>query len=124
MLESITERLAFYGYEPSVEDETALTFLLSKTEDHVKNFCNLTTVPEELKSTVVECVTLEFLQALSLSGHLDDVNITVDKVSSISEGDVSISYASNSSKQTLSDACEKAKNQLDAELLPFRRMRW
>lgn len=124
MLEPITERLAFYGYKPSVEDETALTFLLSKTEDHVKNFCNLTTVPEELKSTVVECVTLEFLQALSLSGRLDDVNITVDKVSSISEGDVSISYASNSSKQTLSDACEKAKNQLDAGLLPFRRMRW
>ena len=124
MLESITERLAFYGYEPSVEDETALTFLLSKTVNHVKDFCNLTIVPGELESTMVECVTLEFLQALSLSGRLDDVNITVDKVSSISEGDVSISYDSSSSKQTLSDACEKAKQQLDAELLPFRRLRW
>lgn len=124
MLESITERLAFYGYEPSVEDETALTFLLSKTVDHVKNFCNLTIMPGELESTVVECVTLEFLQALSLSGRLDDVNITVDKVSSISEGDVSISYDSSSSKQTVSEAFENAKNQLDTELLSFRRMRW
>ena len=119
MLQTVKERLAFMGYTVSAADETALIFLIGKTDDHIKNYCNIDKVPRELKRTEADMIALEFLNTKAASGGLGDTSINLERVTQISEGDTSVSYA-NDSAGSLSSVYEEMKRKFESDLLPFR----
>lgn len=123
MLQTVKERLAFMGYTVSAADETALIFLIGKTDDHIKNYCNIDKVPRELKRTEADMIALEFLNTKAAGGGLGDTSINLERVTQITEGDTSVSYA-NDSTGSLSSVYEEMKRKFESDLLPFRAMRW
>lgn len=131
MLEKVAQRLAAWGYEVTrsqegeaqTADEIAITFLISKTDKYIKNYCNIAEVPEELEESEIDMIAIDFLKQKAVSGGLDTTGLRVDGISSISEGDASVSYSSGSSV-TLPAVYEQISDRFEADLLPFRRMRW
>lgn len=131
MLQKIKDRLKMWGYEVAeseepntlTPDETAIQFLIAKTEEHIKNYCNISEVPEELEYSEIDMVCIEFLKEKALSGGLETSGLQIDAISSITEGDVSVSYASGSSI-SLPAIYASISSRFESDLLPFRRMRW
>ena len=77
----------------------------------------------ELEETEIDMICVEFLKGKALSGGLDLSEIQIDSISSITEGDVSVSY-SGGSTFVLSQHYEDMKRKFEADLIPFRAMRW
>ena len=131
MLQKIKERLLAWGYEVAeseepetlTPDETAIQFLIAKTEAYIKNYCNIDEVPEELEYSEIDMICVEFLNGKALSGGLEASSLRIDAISSITEGDVTVSYASGSSI-SLPTAYSRISSKFEADLIPFRRMRW
>ena len=123
MLQAVIQRLADIGYEVSDGDKTALTFLIGKTDDYIRNYCNVSEVPKQVRRSEADAVAAEFIAAKAMSGGLDDSAINVSSVSQVSEGDTSVSY-SNDGTGSFNAFYAEAKRRLDTDMLPFRRMRW
>lgn len=70
-----------------------LEFTLEKTEDTIKNYCNIKEIPEELNNTV-----LSMAVDLYRNENLGFEESPLGSVSSISEGDTTVSYKSSSNE--------------------------
>ena len=92
MIEEVKARLASFGYEVGESDEWMLTFLIQKVENHIKNICNVSTIPEELLNIAVDMVVGEFLFNKKSTGNLAGFNLEID-IKQMQEGDTSITYA-------------------------------
>lgn len=123
MLEKITARLAGWGYEVVEGDTFALEFLIAKTENHIRDFCNIEEIPESLEQSEIDVICADFLGEKALTGGLDLAGITIESIASITEGDASVSY-SGGSAFTLSKVCEEKRRKFEEDLMPFRAMRW
>lgn len=98
MIDDVKERLESIGYD--VDETTGSTDLflinlvIAKTEAHIKNSCNITSIPDGLYKIAVDMACGNFLyekkavDADSLTGF--DLDAAVKQ---ISEGDTSITYA-------------------------------
>ena len=109
--------------ETPTPDELQIQFIIEKTEAYIKNYCNISEVPEELEKSEIDMVAIEFLKEKALAGGLDVSSLRTDAISSITEGDVTVSYASGSSI-SLPTVYGSIRSRFEADLLPFRRMRW
>ena len=80
-----------------------ISFYLEATEDFVKAYCNIDSIPKGLKSTVLEMASLR-VKANS-KGSASALGEGLKQVGSISDRNQSISYASGSSgsKQFISE---------------------
>ena len=97
MITEIKTRLETLGYTVKSEDEAFIAFVLEKTNERIKMFTNLSVVPEELKYEIIDAVASEFMLAKLATNEVD-----VERaVQSITEGDVSVTFASGSDKVTL-----------------------
>lgn len=121
MLEDVKKRLAMFGYTVVEDDAWLLSFNISKVENHIKNQCNVETIPEGLYEIAVDMVVGEFLLGKKATNQLTGFDIE-GAVKSISEGDTSITFAGNN---------EERMNQLIAYLLhdsadfsSYRRIKW
>jgi hypothetical protein len=123
MLEKIAARLLGWGYEAVEADTFVLEFLISKTENHIRDFCNIEDIPESLEQSEIDVICADFLGEKALSGGLDLSGITIESIASITEGDASVSY-SGGSAFTLSKVCDAIKRKFEEDLMPFRAMRW
>lgn len=123
MLQKVIIRLADMGYMVSDDDTAALTFLIGKTEEHIKNYCNIEEVPAELEHAEIDAVAAEFLSNMAMYGGLDGTAIKLSKVTSVTEGDTSVSYADDG-VNTVNAWCETSRRVLELDMLPFRRLRW
>ena len=92
MLEDVKERLASFDYQVTEADSWMLTFLIQKVENHIKNICNVSTIPEELLNIAVDMVVGEFLLNKKSIGSLEGFNLET-AIKQIQEGDTSITYA-------------------------------
>lgn len=111
------------GYTASAADDTALVFLIGKTDDYIKNYCNIDEVPRSLEKAEADAIATEFLMTKALHGGLDGTGINVKSVASVTEGDASVSYATGEAG-SLDVTYQAAKKQLDLDMLPFRELRW
>ena len=123
MLQKIEQRLLSWGYTMEDFDFYAVEFLIDKTENYILNFCNIAKIPESLEQAEIDMICVEFLKGKALSGGLDLSGIQMDSISSITEGDVTVSY-SGGSKFVLSEYYESMKKKFEEDLMPFRAMRW
>ena len=123
----VTERLKDLGYTVTDGDISMLQFELDKTIDYVKNYCNITTIPEILDNRIIDKVCYYFLYNKKNSGSLDGFDYDV-VIKSVKEGDTTITYAVGQGEDTPEnrfDAFVKSLERgFDKWITPHRCVRW
>lgn len=121
-------RLQTLGYNIDEGDNAALEYVINGTEQYIKNFCNISEIPDELYYVAVDIAAGTLLK----SKHSIDINVCEnidfesDSIKSITEGDVSVTYNSdsvNSAAAKYSTFLDKLCKR-DKDLIAFRKMRW
>ena len=69
--EMVVQRLTMFGYVPTPEDTPHIEFELNLILDYVKNYCNITEIPEILDRRIVDRVCGSYLFGKKNSGTLD-----------------------------------------------------
>lgn len=123
IVELIQARLQGLGLDVPAEAE--LTFSISRAENYIKSFCNISEIPQALNFALCEIACGYFLQDGMLLNNISGIDISVGQEKSISEGDVSVSYGDVKSAE------DKIKNLIDSmfkntktELIKYRRLVW
>lgn len=123
----VVEKLNSLGYNLNNGDELALHFAIESTERYIQNYCNIKEIPTELYSIAVEMCAGKLVKGKLDSGVKvnDLIDFEACNISSITEGDVSVSYNTDSNNavnryiEMLGKMCDK-----DNELRRFKRLRW
>lgn len=114
MLEEIKMLL---GITDQSQDK-CIEFVLSRVTNRIKKYCNLTTIPTQLKETVVQiCVDTYKVSMLGSAKNEGEVK-------NISKGDTSTSFRTPS--EIANDYIKNPNfmNDYKAELNLFRKLRW
>ena len=126
LLDELRKMLGSFGYKTTEEDDIVLALLLSHREQSIKNECNIDMVPTGLDHILINQVCGRFLLARYTSGQLELPSLDLGgALSSISEGDVSVSFDSDASddakmQMLIRALCDTGKD----ELLCYRKLRW
>lgn len=125
--EQVIERLGQLGYTTTEADNGSIDFELTKTLNYVKNYCNITTIPEILDPRIIDRVCSDFLYYKKNSGSLEGFNYD-SVIKSIKEGDTQIQYAVGQGEDTPENRFDAFVKQLergfDKWITPHRRLRW
>lgn len=124
----VVERLNTLGYNLNEGDIVTLQFAINGTEQYIKKFCNISEIPNELYYVAVDMAAGTLLKTKQSIGvdTLEGIDLDSDNIKSITEGDVSVTYnsdSSNSATARYNALLDKLCNRKD-ELIPFRKMRW
>lgn len=126
-IESIIKRLGQLGYVATEEDCDIIEFELEKILNYVKNYCNITEIPEILEPRIVDRVSGEFLFYQKNSGNLTGFDYDA-VIKEIKEGDTSLKYATGTDGDTPESRFDKFLNKMergfDKWICPHRRLRW
>lgn len=125
--EMVVQRLTMFGYVPTSEDTPHIEFELNSVLNYVKNYCNITEIPEILDIRIVDRVCSSYLFNKKNSGTL--TNFDYDAViKQIKEGDTTIHYAVGQGEDTPENRFDSLVKQLergfDKWCTPHRRLRW
>lgn len=130
MYEAVAARLAMLGYAAAEKDRPALEYLTGRCEAELLAGINHKTLPDGLRYTLVNMVAGSFLQDKLAAGALEIDGLDFSgPAKSITEGDVSITFASASDSTaspearflaTLSGMARPSEKILGA----YRRLRW
>lgn len=124
MIETIKSRLKSLGYEADNNDIFALQFVLTQVENHIKNFCNISEIPAELNTVVVDRVCGTFLNQKKASGQLTGAQIE-GVVKRIADGDTTVEFAGNTDAETVFNSyINNLVNGNDSDLIRFRKLCW
>lgn len=125
--DKVISLLTRIGYTPIEEDEFLIDFTIDKVGNDIKNYCNISEVPEGLAYVFVYRVCGEFLKAMKNSGSLEmrDMKLDVAFVTSISMGDTSTSFSDKGSDEARIDSlinylCTTGQDSINA----YRCIRW
>ena len=109
--------------ELNVTDDEVIDFMINKTQEYIKNYCNVEKVPLGLKYVAIDMCCGSFLKNKSLRGDLGGFDIK-EAIKSIKEGDITISYNSAaSSSELLHLFIDRLINREDM-LICYRKMKW
>lgn len=124
-LEKIKLRLKSLGYEVVEGDDFALNFIMSKVEQHIKHFCNITEVPECLEYVFIDMCCGEFLQSKKSMSQLNDIQFE-QIVKQIQDGDTSVTYATSdiSPEAVFNAYVDKLINGYNEDLIRHRKLVW
>lgn len=120
----IITRLQDLGYTTSDTDSNIIKVLLSDVREYILNYCNLDDMPNKLINTYYNIVCGKFLKQKLANGTLQGITgLQEGNISSISEGDVSISYnKDNSAIAQLNTVIAVLTD--ESMLKKFRKLRW
>lgn len=125
--ENIIKRLGQLGYVATEEDTDIIEFELEKILNYVKNYCNITEIPEILDPRISDRVSGEFLFYQKNSGNLTGFDYDA-VIKEIKEGDTTLKYANGSDGDTPESRFDKFLNKLergfDKWITPHRKLRW
>ena len=123
----VIERLKQLGCVPTDNDYETIDFELQKTINYVKNYCNITTIPDVLNPRIIDRVCGDFLYYKKNSGSLEGFNYDA-VIKEIKEGDTTVKYAVGQGEDTPEnrfDAFVKSLERgFDKWITPHRRLRW
>lgn len=123
----VIDRLNQLGYIASEKDNPQIEFELKKILNYVKNYCNITEIPEILDPRIIDRVCADFLFYKKNSGSLNGFNYDA-VIKSIREGDTQISYAVGQGEDTPESRFDAFVKNLergfDKWITPHRRIRW
>lgn len=123
---AVLQRLISLGYKLKENDDWILCFAMQTVENHIKNSCNVTSIPDELSNVAIDRVCGEFLFAKKQTGQLviEGLDLT-GAIASISEGDTSVSFVSGA---TDDDRFNQLVNYLmtkgEGDFVCFRKLKW
>lgn len=125
--EDVINRLKQLGYTATESDYEQIDFELNNTLDYVRNYCNITTIPEILDLRIIDKSCGDFLNYKKNSGSLDGFNYDA-VIKSIKEGDTTITYAVGQGEDTPENRFDSFVKSLDRGFdkwcTPHRRLRW
>lgn len=118
----VANKLKLLGYDIPDRESEILEILIDEVRDYILNYCNIKEVPAEINSCWVSLVCQKYLQNKLALGDMEGVEN--GNISSISEGETSISYDNSNSSvariQKLIDKLGKVENQL----VSYRKVKW
>lgn len=127
---ALKERLSSLGYTfpetSSNTDAVLVTYALSRVSDYITNDINQDEIPTKLASYAIDLASAEFLNdKLTFSkGDLEGLDLS-GVVSSLSEGDTSVSFKDGySDAELLKEYITRGYEALKSQLACFRKMRW
>lgn len=125
--EKVITRLGQLGYIAKFVDYEIITFELDTVLNYVKNYCNITIIPDILDNRIVDRVCSAFLFNQKNAGKLDGFNYEI-AIKELKEGDTTIKYANGSGDDTPESRFDSMVKQLergfDKWLTPHRALRW
>lgn len=125
--ENIIDRLIQLGYTATEADNAGIDFELTKITNYIKNYCNITTIPEILDQRITDRVCSDFLYYKKNSGSLGGFNYDA-VIKQVKEGDTSITYAVGQGEDTPESRFDSFVKNLergfDKWITPYRRLRW
>lgn len=127
--EAVVDRLAMLGYTVTDADETGLKYTIHKCEAELLANINHRKLPPPLFYTLVDMVAGQYLYDKKAAGGLGEGFDFEAPAKSITEGDISVTFAG------ASDGASNAESRFDAmlaklmhpaesTLAAFRRLRW
>ncbi len=125
--DDVISRLTQLGYNVKESDNDQLDFELTKILNYIKNYCNITTIPEILDLRIIDRVCSDFLFFKKNSGSLEGFNYDA-VIKSIKEGDTTLTYAVGQGEDTPENRFDSFVKSLergfDKWITPHRRLRW
>lgn len=129
--EAVVTRLAMLGYTVTENDKPGLEYLISKCERDILDNINHKVLPDGLLYTLVDMVAGQFLFDKKAAGDLDGVEgfDFSAPAKSITEGDVSVTFAGASDGAVSAEArfdalLDKLIHPPNSILAAYRRLRW
>jgi hypothetical protein len=125
--EQVIVRLKQLGYTVVESDYEQVDYELNKILNYVKNYCNITLIPEILDYRITDRVCADFLFFKKNSGSLEGFNYDA-VIKQIKEGDTTISYAVGQGEDTPENRFDSFVKSLergfDKWITPHRKLRW
>lgn len=116
---SVMQRLECFGISADDSDLTSIELIINGTEEYIMNYCNISSIPIELYNTAVDMCCGTFLRTKLSADKLENGD-----VSSIKEGDVTISFMEGTgSTETLKEIIVGLIDRRN-ELECFRKLKW
>ena len=124
--EMVLKRLVSFGYFLKEDDSWELSFVMLKVENQIKNSCNTTSIPEGLYHVAADMICGEFLLNRKNSGRLELADLDLSgAITSISEGDVSISFADGSTDEDKFNLLlDFLMNNGKGDFVCYRKLKW
>lgn len=123
-LDTVKLRLKSLGYEVVEGDEFALSFVMSKVEQHIKHYCNINEVPECLEYVFIDMVAGEFLQSKKATGQLSALQIE-PIVKRIQDGDTTVEFSATADMDVMfNQLTDKLIHGYEPDLLRHRKLVW
>lgn len=124
--DAVLQRLISLGYKLEENDDWILSFAMQHVENHIKNSCNVTSIPDGLFNIAVDRVCGEFLFAKKQTGQLTIDGLNLDgAIASISEGDTSVSFVSGATDDDrFNQLVTYLMTKGDGDFTCFRRLKW
>ena len=128
VFEAVVPRLAMLGYKVIEDDTPGLEYLISKCEKDILADINQNALPDGLFYTLVDMVAGQFMFNKKAAGDLEGFDFEAP-VKSITEGDVSVTFAGGSDGASSAEArfdalLSKLMHPAQSTLAAYRRMRW
>ena len=129
-IEKILKRLISFGYIPNENDSWIITFCMQKVENHIKNSCNISEIPNELKEVEIDRICGEFLFSKKQSGQLNaengfDLEIAIKQVQA---GDTNVTFAVGEGSETLETKLNTLISYLlnygESDFVCYRQIKW
>ena len=123
---AVLDRLSFFGYEASSNDEWLIAFCIQKVINHIMNSCNTNYLPNGLFFIAVDRVCGEFLYSMNSTGKLELDNIELSgSIKEIVEGDITLKFSNASSDaEKFSILVDYLKNEGISEEVCYRKLKW
>lgn len=128
VFEAVVLRLAMLGYKVIEDDTPGLEYLISKCEKDILADINQNALLDGLFYTLVDMVAGQFMFNKKAAGDLEGFDFEAP-VKSITEGDVSVTFAGGSDGASSAEArfdalLSKLMHPAQSTLAAYRRMRW
>lgn len=125
-VESVINRLISFGCPPKDVDLWELSFIMLDVENRINNSCNTTSLPEGLQTVAVDMICGQFLMNRKNSGRLELSTLDLSgAITSITEGDVSISFDANSTdEQRFNQLINHLMTKGEGEFVCYRKLSW
>lgn len=123
--EAVLKRLVSFGYTLKEDDSWSICFAMQKVENHIKNSCNTTDVPDGLFNVAVDMVCGEFLFTKKQTGQLEIADLDFDGAfTSIKEGDTQVNFGGSSDEEKFDQMVNYLLHHGEGDFVCYRKIRW
>ena len=125
-VEAVLIRLHSFKYTLKESDSWIICFAMQKVENHIKNSCNTTNVPDGLFNVAVDMVCGEFLFTKKQTGklELEDIDLT-GAITSIKEGDTQVNFGDGTSdEEKFNSFLNYLLHHGEGDFVCYRKLKW